>query len=638
MDNITFPQLPLSPQTLQALQDMGFEEATPIQAESIPLILEGRDVLGQAQTGTGKTCAYGIPLIEKIDLDATGVQYLVLAPTRELAIQIADELHELTKYHEGIRILAVYGGQPISRQIMALKKRPQIIVGTPGRVMDHMRRKTIRLDQLSGIILDEADEMLNMGFKEDIDTILADTPESIQRILFSATMPKGILELTKRYLQEPVHVRIEHSQLTVSNIEQFYIEVRESSKIEVLCRLIESERIKLALIFCNTKRKVDDVYEKLQTRGYSAEALHGDMKQMTRTRVMNRFRNGDVELLVATDVAARGIDVDDIEVVINYDLPQDEEYYVHRIGRTARAGRSGKAFTFVVGREIFDLKNIQRFTHSTITCTQPPSLVDLTETHVAELLNQTREILAAGELDRYRNAIEQFVTDVNATENEETFYTTADIAAALVSLSMGQKTRQASEIEPVVPYEEMLARRNQQRKERSAGRRSPGSLSGQEFQDALLRGDTVIDDDSEPGKRAGKKRKKDLEAGMIRLFLNVGRDDRLQPAHLVKAISSSSSINGKQIGAIAMYGRYTFVDVPSETADQVVTGLNGLRIGGQTLRAEISVPGQKGSAGERKPADGKKRKQNDAKRPDGKARPKGKKPDDRRSDRKKKKK
>ncbi|MDD2579063.1 MAG: DEAD/DEAH box helicase [Eubacteriales bacterium] len=600
MDNITFPQLALSPQTLQALQDMGFEEATPIQAESIPLILEGRDVLGQAQTGTGKTCAYGIPLIEKIDLDATGVQYLVLAPTRELAIQIADEMHELTKYHEGIRILAVYGGQPISRQIMALKKRPQIIVGTPGRVMDHMRRKTIRLDQLSGIILDEADEMLNMGFKEDIDTILVDTPESIQRILFSATMPKGILELTKRYLQEPVHVRIEHSQLTVSNIEQFYIEVRESSKIEVLCRLIESERIKLALIFCNTKRKVDDVYEKLQTRGYSAEALHGDMKQMTRTRVMNRFRNGDVELLVATDVAARGIDVDNIEVVINYDLPQDEEYYVHRIGRTARAGRSGKAFTFVVGREIFDLKNVQRFTHSTITCTQPPSLVDVTETHVAEILDQTREILAAGELDRYRNAIEQFVTDVNATENEETFYTTADIAAALVSLSMGQKTRQASEIEPVVPYEEMLARRNQQRKERAGGRRSSEGVSGREFQDALLRGDTVIDDDSEPGDRNRKKRKKDLEAGKIRLFLNVGRDDRLQPAHLVKAISSSSSINGKQIGAIAMYGRYTFVDVPAETADQVVMGLNGLRIGGQTLRAEISVPGQKGSDGERK--------------------------------------
>ena len=301
-NNITFPQLALSPQILRAVQDMGFEEATPIQAEAIPLILEGRDILGQAQTGTGKTCAYGIPLIEKTAPHAAGIQYLGLAPSRELAIQIADEMHELTKYHEGIRILAVYGGQPIDRQILALKKRPQIIVGTPGRVMDHMRRKPIRLAQQSGIILDEADEMLNMGFKEDIDIILADTPESIQRILFSATMPKGILELTNRYLKDPVHVRIVPKQMTVSNIEQFYIEVREASKIEILCRLIESERIKLALIFCNTKRKVDDVYEKLQTRGYSAEALHGDMKQISRTRVMNRFRSGEVELLVDDQV------------------------------------------------------------------------------------------------------------------------------------------------------------------------------------------------------------------------------------------------------------------------------------------------------------------------------------------------
>jgi len=592
LDNITFPQLALSPKTLQALQDMGFEEATPIQAEAIPLIIEGRDILGQAQTGTGKTCAYGIPLIEKTDPEATYVQYLVLSPTRELAIQIADEMRELTKYQEGIRILAVYGGQPIDRQILALKKRPQIIVGTPGRVMDHMRRKTIRLDQLNGIILDEADEMLNMGFKEDIDVILADTPDAIQRILFSATMPAGILELTDRYLHDPVHVRIVPKQMTVSNIEQFYIEVREASKIEVLCRLIEAERIKLALIFCNTKRKVDDVYEKLQTRGYSAEALHGDMKQLSRTRVMNRFRSGEVELLVATDVAARGIDVDNIEVVINYDLPQDEEYYVHRIGRTARAGRSGKAYTFVVGREIFDLKNIQRFTRSNIVCTQPPSLVDVTETRVSDLLDKTRDVLAAGGLDSYLNALEQFITDLNATASDDAFYTTADVAAALIQQALGQKLTQTNEIESVIPYEEMIARKKKSRDRLSGGGRFAADDADRDFQDALLGGDAIPDDLDDEPKKEKKKRKKKLEPGMTRLFLNVGIDDHVQPAQIVKAICSSSPVTGKQIGAIALYGRYTFVDVPADAAAQVAKGLSGQKIGNRPVRAEVSAAGK----------------------------------------------
>lgn len=592
LDNITFPQLALSPKTLQALQDMGFEEATPIQAEAIPLIIEGRDILGQAQTGTGKTCAYGIPLIEKADPEATHVQYLVLSPTRELAIQIADEMRELTKYQEGIRILAVYGGQPIDRQILALKKKPQIIVGTPGRVMDHMRRKTIRLDQLNGIILDEADEMLNMGFKEDIDVILADTPDAIQRILFSATMPAGILELTDRYLHDPVHVRIVPKQMTVSNIEQFYIEVREASKIEVLCRLIEAERIKLALIFCNTKRKVDDVYEKLQTRGYSAEALHGDMKQLSRTRVMNRFRSGEVELLVATDVAARGIDVDNIEVVINYDLPQDEEYYVHRIGRTARAGRSGKAYTFVVGREIFDLKNIQRFTRSNIVCTQPPSLVDVTETRVSDLLDKTRDILAAGGHDSYLNALEQFITDLNASVSDDAFYTTADVAAALIQQALGQKLTQTNDIEAVVPYEEMIARKKKSRDRLSGGSRFAADDADRDFQAALLGGDAIRDDLDDESKKEKKKRKKKLEPGMTRLFLNVGIDDHVQPAQIVKAICANSSVTGKQIGAIALYGRYTFVDVPADAAAQVAKGLSGQKIGNRPVRAEISAAGK----------------------------------------------
>ncbi len=611
-----FNELPISNEVLRAIQDMGFEEATPIQAESIPYILEGRDILGQAQTGTGKTCAFGIPIIERVDIDDSQIQYLILAPTRELAIQIADEMHEVTKYKEGIRILSVYGGQPIERQILALKKRPQIIVGTPGRVMDHMRRKTIRLDALRGIILDEADEMLNMGFKEDIDTILADTPEKIHKVFFSATMPQGILELTEKYLHDPIHVRITPRQLTVSNIEQFYIEVRESNKLEVLCRLIEADQIKLALIFCNTKRKVDEVYEKLQTRGYSAEALHGDMKQMARTRVMNRFKSGEVELLVATDVAARGIDVDDIEIVINYDLPQDEEYYVHRIGRTGRAGKAGKAYTFVVGREIIELKNIQHYTKSNIVCAQPPTLMDVTESRVAAILDDAKTTLQSQELTTFLEYIEKFVEGLNVTSPENTYYTTADVAAALLRQTLGESFHQAREIEPVTPYLDMIARSRPQqaRQGRSdllrtalgnsdfrtdAGQRSrsadyrdsrPGDnkAADRRNRDDMRSDSQDFDSEAEAdtGKRASRGSKK-IEPGMTRLFINVGKDDKVQPRQIVEAICARSSLNRQQIGAIAIYGRYTFVDVPTEAANEVAGNLSYQKIGTRIARVEI---------------------------------------------------
>ena len=588
MEQKSFADLALSPEMLHAVQDMGYEEATPIQAESIPHILEGQDILGQAQTGTGKTCAFGIPIIERVDLEDEHIQYLVLSPTRELAIQIADALHELTKYKEGIRVLCVYGGQPIDRQILALKKRPQIIVGTPGRVMDHMRRKTIRLDNLRGIVLDEADEMLNMGFKEDIDTILAETPARIQRIFFSATMPKGILELTEKYLVNPIQVRMLMRQMTVSNIEQFYIEVRESSKIEVLCRLIEADRIKLALIFCNMKRRVDEVCEKLQTRGYSAEALHGDMKQMARTRVMNRFKNGDVEILVATDVAARGIDVDNIEVVINYDLPQDEEYYVHRIGRTARAGRSGKAYTFVVGREILDLKNIQHFTHSSISRSQPPTLLNVTEGRVSAILTEAGAVMAGGGLDTFLSAAEQYLEQLNATSEDDTYFTTADLAAALLKQAMGQTLLQAGEIEPVVPYEEMINRRRQA--QGAPSQRYGSSGPSDAFRSALMTQPGTSDEpgaaDGQSERMHGVKRNKKVEDGMTRLFINVGAEDHVLPRVIVDAIHDYARLDRKQIGSIAVYGRFTFVDVPNEAAQQVIEGLSHQQIGKREVRVE----------------------------------------------------
>ena len=589
MEITTFDQLPISAEIIRAIQDKGFEEATPIQAAAIPCILEGRDLLGQAQTGTGKTCAFGIPVVEQVDLADHHIQYLILSPTRELAIQIADELHDLTKYKEGIRVLSVYGGQPIDRQILALKKKPQIIVGTPGRVMDHMRRRTIRLDHLRGIILDEADEMLNMGFKEDIDTILAETPADIQKTFFSATMPASILELTDKYLKDPIHVRISPKEMTVSNIEQFYIEVRESNKIEVLCRLIEANQIKLALIFCNMKRRVDEICEKLQTRGYAAEALHGDMKQMSRTRVMNKFKSGEIELLVATDVAARGIDVENIEYVINYDLPQDEEYYVHRIGRTGRAGRSGKAYTFVVGREIIDLKNIQRYAKSNIIAAKPPTLMDVTGSKVTSILDEAADALNASDLVQYIEYVEKFVEGLNITGSATQYYTTADVAAALLRRAMGEHFHQAEEIEPIVPYEELLSRR--------ASARSPRHVrggAGEDFKKALFQSDQPRSEDDSEFRPERKRRSKALEPGMARLFINTGKDDKIQPRHIVEAICRQSDLKGHQIGAIAIYGRYTFVDVPRESADRVVEGLTNQRIGQRVVRAERSegnVPG-----------------------------------------------
>ena len=335
METVRFDQLDLYPQVLRAIAEMGFEEATPIQSQAIPVVMSGVDVIGQAQTGTGKTASFGIPVLHKVDPNNKKTQVIILSPTRELAIQVADEIRKLAKYMHGVKILPVYGGQEISRQIKALKGGAQIIIGTPGRVMDHLRRKTIRCEAVNTIVLDEADEMLNMGFREDIETILEYIPEEgRQTVLFSATMPKPILDITKKYQHDAVTIKVVKKELTVPNIEQYYYDVKRKDKIEVLTRLLDYYNPKLSLVFCNTKRMVDELTEELQGRGYFAEGLHGDMKQTQRDRVMRGFRTGKTEILIATDVAARGIDVDDVEAVFNYDIPQDDEYYVHRIGRT----------------------------------------------------------------------------------------------------------------------------------------------------------------------------------------------------------------------------------------------------------------------------------------------------------------
>lgn len=431
MENLNFKELNLSDAMKKALNFMGFEEATPIQSKAIPVVMSGHDIIGQAQTGTGKTCAFGIPAVEMIDSKLQGVQVLVLCPTRELAIQVSEEFRSLCKYKRGIKSLAIYGGQSIDRQIMALKGKPQIIIGTPGRIMDHMRRHTLKLKNLKMAVLDEADEMLNMGFRDDIDTIFADLPEERQTMLFSATMPKGILEISNLYMNNPEHVVTLQKEVTINTIEQYYIEVRESSKLELLCRLIDAKNIKIGIVFCNTKWKVDELCNSLQARGYTAEALHGDMKQRERDRVMNKFRKGQVELLIATDVAARGIDVNDVEVVFNYDIPNDAEYYVHRIGRTGRAGKKGISYSFVFGRDIYKLREIERYTKSRITRTKPPTISSIENMKLQTATDEVREALTEGGYSKYTEVIESILE-----ESDE--ITTLDIAAALFKMKFSE--------------------------------------------------------------------------------------------------------------------------------------------------------------------------------------------------------
>ena len=435
MAGLGFKELNLSKEIEKAIEDMGFEEATTIQAQSIPYMLEGRDVIGQAPTGTGKTAAFGITVLERIDPKSKVLQAVILCPTRELAIQVAGELKKISKYKTGIEILPIYGGQPIDRQIKALKKGVQIITGTPGRVMDHLDRRTLKMEGVKIIILDEADEMLDMGFRENIETIMRKIPQQRQTIFFSATMPKAILDLTKRYQNNPQFIKLVHKEVTVPNVEQFYFEVKQQAKTEALARLIDYYDLKLSLVFCNTKKRVDELVEDLKIRGYLADGLHGDMQQKQRDIVMSRFRKKDIEVLVATDVAARGIDVGDLEAVFNYDIPTDDEYYVHRIGRTARAGKAGRAFSFVIGKEVYRIRQIQQFTKTKIIAQKIPSISDVEEIRTNIILENVIDVIDAGHLGEYSNLVEKL------TQEE---YTSLDIAAALLKIIIDKEGKEAS--------------------------------------------------------------------------------------------------------------------------------------------------------------------------------------------------
>jgi len=535
---VKFEDLSLSAESLRAIGDMGFEEATPIQSQCINLIQSGRDVIGQSQTGTGKTAAFGIPLLELIDPENPKVQAVILCPTRELAIQISAEFSKLLRYRQGVRVLPIYGGQPIERQISALKKGVQVVVGTPGRVMDHMERRTLRLPNVSIVVLDEADEMLDMGFRDDIEFILEKMPEERQTLLFSATMPSAILELTRRYQNDPKHITVIRNSLTVPSIEQLYFEIREPLKLEALCRLIDAESPTLSLVFCNTKKRVDELTEQLQGRGYFAEGLHGDLKQMQRDLVMRKFRNRTLEILVATDVAARGIDVDDIDIVFNYDLPQDEEYYIHRIGRTGRAGKDGQAFTFVSGREIYKLREIMHYTKAKIKRGTMPTLMDIEEIKTRQFTEKIKGIIEEGHLGKY----------IGVAESMED-YSAMDIAAALFKYHLHDEDHED------VLFEE--PRRYHQGQ-------------GHEYN----------------SNRNGYKSDKN----MARLFITIGKKDKIRPNDIVGAITGEAGIAGRAIGQIDIYEDFTFVDVPKNSINKILDRMAHTKIKGKKIKIEWARP------------------------------------------------
>lgn len=528
METIRFEELGLMPEILRGIEEMGFEEASPIQAKAIPVVMSGKDVIGQAQTGTGKTAAFGIPVLQKVDPSLKKTQVIILSPTRELAIQVAEELRNLAKYMHGIKVLPVYGGQDITKQIRSLKGGVQVIVGTPGRVMDHLRRKTIRCDYVHTIVLDEADEMLNMGFREDIETVLEYIPEEErQTVLFSATMPKPILDITKKYQHDAVTIKVVKKELTVSNIEQYYYDVKRKDKIEVLTRLLDYYNPKVSIVFCNTKKMVDELASELTARGYFAEGLHGDMKQPQRDRVMANFRKGKTEILIATDVAARGIDVDDVEVVFNFDLPQDEEYYVHRIGRTGRAGRTGKAFSFVKGKEVYKLKDIMRYCKTKIFAQPIPSSEDVAQMKAEKIMDKIVTIMEEEDLHDMINFIEKQIN--------ESDFTAMDIAAAFLKQAIGG-TEPATE--------------------------SYGDGDNYNF------GDTGAED------------------GMVRLFINIGKKQKVKPGDILGAIAGESSMSGDLVGAIDMYDKYTFVEVPQEYGKKVLAAMKNAKIKGKAIHIE----------------------------------------------------
>ncbi|HUM83931.1 MAG TPA: DEAD/DEAH box helicase [Lachnospiraceae bacterium] len=587
----TFSALNLDSKILKAISDMGFDSASPIQEQAIPIELSGRDMIGQAQTGTGKTAAFGLPMLMKINPKVKKLQAVVLCPTRELAIQVSDELHRYAKYMHSIKILPVYGGQDIVKQIRGLRDGTQIIVGTPGRVMDHMRRGTVKFDAVVMAVLDEADEMLDMGFIDDMKTILSELPEERQTVMFSATMPKEVAEIAEQFQKDPEIVRIAKKELTVPEVTQYYYDVRPNNKTEVLCRLIDLYEPKLSVVFCNTKRKVDEVVDELKGRGYYAEGLHGDLSQAQRDRVMNSFRKGRTEILVATDVMARGIDVEDIEAVFNYDIPQDDEYYVHRIGRTGRAGRKGTAFSFVVGRDVYKLREIQRYCKTKIIPQAIPSLGDITEIKAEKILDQASKLIENEDVDLepMRGMIDKRIFEDEVSS--------MDLAAALLKLQMGEDSDEDMLADARTPrdLDDLDDRKAGGRGRNQEGRGRGRDGRGRNFDDRGRGGDDR--GKNLDGRKLHVRRREEdnnihSDDDMVRLFINIGRNQHVRPGDIVGAIAGESGISGRMVGAIDLYDSYSFVDVDRQNAEKVMKAMRNVKIRGLSVHME-KAEGQK---------------------------------------------
>jgi ATP-dependent RNA helicase DeaD len=562
MDTPPFSELGLPDELLAAIETLGYERPSPIQAMSIPAALEGRDLVGLSATGSGKTAAFALPALAKLDVNEQYPQVLILCPTRELAVQVCEEVHRLGAKMRCLHATPVYGGAPIDRQLRALRSGAQLVVGTPGRLLDHLRRGSFDASRIKMSILDEADRMLDMGFKDEMDELLAALPADRQTLFFSATMNPGVSRLIQKFGNSPEVIEVQQKARTVSTVEQSYFEVRQRSKVEVLSRILDMNPPRLGIVFCNTKRSVDEATEDLVNRGYSADRLHGDITQQMRERTLKRFREGAVEILVATDVAARGLDIDEIDIVFNYDLPTDPEDYVHRIGRTGRAGRSGRAVSFVYGREIYRLQSIERYTRSVIKRERIPSVEQVEGRRADLIFDDLKERLESGKFDAYQDNIDRLL---------EQGHTPTDIAGALVTMIREASGREGSLIaedhEPERP-----ARRENVRPQRD---------------DRPQRPDFAPRDDRGPRPGPPRRDFQPAEGGMTRLFLSLGKTHGVMAKEIVGMLYREAGLPDGCLGRITLFPNHSLVDVPGEFVGQIIERTRNARLRGRNFRMDV---------------------------------------------------
>lgn len=557
MSNIL--EMNLSGPVVKAIQDMGFEEFTPIQEQAIPILMEGKDLIGQSQTGTGKTAAFAIPVLEKVDPVIKRPQVIILCPTRELAVQVANEFNKLTKYMHGVKSVAVYGGEPIYRQIQQLKKGAQIIIGTPGRTIDHINRGTLKTEDIQTMVLDEADEMLKMGFREDIELVLSHIGEERQTILFSATMPQTIIDITKKYQNNPELIKVTNRIVTADTIKQEYCDVHRAHRIEAISRVLEVSGAQRCMVFCNKKSTVNDVADALLLRNFSTDKIHGDLKQEMRMDVLKKFNNAQIQVLVATDVAARGLDIQNVDLVVNYDTPENTDYYVHRIGRSGRAGRDGHAITMISGgMDRRMLQEIERYTKKKITKIQLPTSTEVQASKVSDFIKEVDDLIKEGDMHEYMAILNEI----------DTVHPIEEICAALIKKVLAFESDEEMAEDINFRYKEDKTRRPERRPDRDDSR-SRGSRRG---------------DQDEEGSR--KKRANDKD--MVRMFLNVGVKDNLKPKNILGAIAGECNIRGNMIGSIDMMDNFTFVDVHKDVAKTVLKKMDGNKINHKKISIEVA--------------------------------------------------